>query len=199
MALARAERSNPGEPGSAGTTPPLGFEEAFVQNFDFVWRNLRRLGVADGHLDDAVQEVFLVLHRRWNDFEGRSSLRTWLFQIAVRVAADHRRSQRRKNPEAHLGVLVDLAEAPVVAVGASPEERAEAREAAALVNGLLAELREEHRTVFILAELEEMTMPAIAEALDLNVNTAYARLRAARREFEKALTRLHARTAREAP
>src|SRR5262245_16282732 len=76
---------------------PVAFDAVYDACFDFVWRNARRLGVPDAQLDDAVQEVFLVVHRRLADFEGRSSIKTWVFGILLKVAADHRRALRRKS------------------------------------------------------------------------------------------------------
>jgi len=78
-------------PGPPGRLPAL--YEAWV---DLGWRSPRRLGVAEASLDDAVQDVFLVVHRRLADFEGRSTPKTWLFGIALRIAKDHRRSARRR-------------------------------------------------------------------------------------------------------
>jgi RNA polymerase sigma-70 factor, ECF subfamily len=170
------------------------FEQLYAQHVDFVWRNLRRLGVPDAQVDDAVQEVFLVLHRRRTEFEGRASLRTWLFRILLRVAADQRRSARRKSPLAWWrGEAIDVETVPDPA--ASPHEETARREAAAALHRLLAGLDDDKRAVFVLAELEQMAMPEIAAALDVNLNTAYARLRAARRDFERAVARLQARDA----
>ena len=92
----RADGSLPARgasPGAVGgrLTP----EHVFVHHFDFVWRSLGRLGVPPEGIEDAAQDVFLVVHRRLADFEGRSSLTTWLYGIALRVARDHRRRQRR--------------------------------------------------------------------------------------------------------
>src|SRR5262245_51753387 len=82
----------------------LTLAEVYETQFDFVWRSARRLGVASLHVDDVVQEVFLVVFRRLAEFEGRSSLKTWLFGITRRVVRDHRRSARRK-PAEPLGSL----------------------------------------------------------------------------------------------
>src|SRR6185436_19202677 len=76
----------------AETRVHLVFEEVYEQNVTFVWRSARRLGVADAAIDDVVQEIFVVVHRRLREFEGRSSLKTWLFAIVLRVVRDHRRS-----------------------------------------------------------------------------------------------------------
>ena len=78
--------------------PALVFEEVYAQHFDFVWRTARRLGVGDLHVDDVVQDVFVVVHRKLAGFEGRSSLKTWLYAITRRVVSDHRRAQKRRRP-----------------------------------------------------------------------------------------------------
>ncbi|HSO37096.1 MAG TPA: sigma-70 family RNA polymerase sigma factor [Labilithrix sp.] len=164
-----------------------GFDEVYRAEFGFVWRSAKRLGLRDAGLDDAVQEVFVVVHRRLAEFEGRSSLRTWLFGITLRVVRDHRRSARRRDP----GPPVDPDS--LRATGGGPAESAEKAEAVRLLHALLDELDDERREVFVMAELEQMPMPEIAEALGINVNTAYARLRVARQEFEQALGRHRAR------
>jgi RNA polymerase sigma-70 factor (ECF subfamily) len=165
----------------------LVFDEVYREHFAFVWRAAKRLGVTDGSLDDVVQEVFVVVHRRLGDFEGRSSLKTWLFGIALRVVRDHRRALRRRpiEPEVDPDALQSSANGPA--------ENAEKAEAVRVLHALLDQLADERREVFVMADLEQMTMPEIAEALGINVNTAYARLRLARQEFEQALARHRAR------
>lgn len=175
-----------------GNAPPLppDFATVYEENVDFVWRNLRRLGVPDGQIEDACQDAFLVAYRRLADFAGRSSIRTWLFAIALRVASEHRRKLRRTDGydvPAHLEIDEQAASGP------TPLETAERREAAVLLEQFLAGLSDITRPVFILAELEQMTAPEIGEALGVNVNTVYARLRAARRDFEQAVARERAR------
>jgi RNA polymerase sigma-70 factor (ECF subfamily) len=160
--------------------------------FELVFRNLRRLGVPEAAIDDAVQEVFLVVHRRLGEFEGRSSLKTWVCAIVARVAGDHRRALRRKSPHGRSpDAAVDADTVPDE--GGNPEDRASRREGVLLLHRLLDELDDDKRTVLVLAELEELTIPEIAEVLGENVNTVYARLRAARREFELATQRHRAR------
>jgi RNA polymerase sigma-70 factor, ECF subfamily len=171
----------------APASEALGFEDVYRAEFGFVWRSAKRLGLRDAALDDAVQEVFVVVHRRLAEFEGRSSLRTWLFGITLRVVRDHRRSARRRDP----GPPVDPDS--LRATGSGPAESLEKAEAVRLLHALLDELDDERREVFVMAELEQMPMPEIAEALGINVNTAYARLRSGRQEFEQALARHRAR------
>ncbi len=170
----------------------LDFDAIYDQHVDFVWRNARRLGVPEGMQDDAVQEVFLVVHRRFADFAGRSSVKTWLFGILLRVARDCRRSIRRKSPYAQApGGVVDAD--TVADDSGQPDERSLRSEAVQVLHRVLDQLDDEKRAVFVLAELEQMTGPEIAEALSVNPNTVYARLRAARRDFEQAVARERAR------
>ncbi len=163
------------------------YEAIYDEHFNFVWRNARRLGVPEASVDDVVQDVFLVVHRKLSQFEGRSSLHTWLYGILVRVVRDHRRSQARRTAKA-------------IAVAAEPEEPEPTpldllakREAARVLEGLLDELDEEKREVFVLVELEQLSVADVATALGLNVNTAHARLRAARSAFESASARFRAK------
>lgn len=167
----------------------LVFDEVYREHFSFVWRAARRLGVRDASLDDVVQEVFVIVHRRLDSFEGRSSLKTWLFGIALRVVRDHRRAARRRPAEAAAAVDPDETRSTT----AGPAEAAERSEAVRVLHALLDQLDDERREVFVMAELEQMPMPEIAETLGINVNTAYARLRIARQEFELALARHRAR------
>ncbi len=176
----------------AVTGEALDFEALYDDHFDFVFRNVRRLGVPDAHVDDAVQEVFLVVHRRLGEFEGRSTVKTWLFGILARVASDHRRSLRRKSP--HLRSPGGIVEPDTLAIErGGPHDAAARAEGVRLLHALLDELDDDKRAVLVLAELEQMTAQEIAESLGLNVNTVYARLRAARREFEQAAQRERAR------
>ncbi len=167
------------------------FDALYDEHFSFVWRTLRRLGVREPSVDDALQEVFLVVHRKLHEFEGRSSVRTWLFGITLKVAKDHRRTFHRKEAPLAGSSMEDLD--MLLAPGHNPDEAARTAEAARILNGLLDEMEDEKRAVFILAELEETPVPEIAEALGINLNTAYSRLRLARKDFEQALARHRAR------
>lgn len=168
-------------PRSAGS-----FAELYDAHFAFVWRSARRLGVQEDALDDVVQEVFIVAYRKLAGFEGRSSLRTWLFGILRRVTSDYRRKQARRRTE-------PLYEEPTAPASEGPLHAMEEARARALVHEALACLDLPFREVLILADLEQMTAPDIADALELKLNTVYSRLRTARRRFEAALRRLNAR------
>lgn len=175
----------------AGPSPSREFLEVYRAHFPFVWRSLRRLGVAPANLDDASQEVFLVVHRRLPEFEGRSSLRTWIFGITLRVAAEFRRKAAR-GPALSAGDST----AWLADQGPSPLEVAERHDEARLLEAALAALPDERRAILVLAELEGFTVPEIAEAMGINVNTAYSRLRLAREAFSAAVTREKARRER---
>jgi RNA polymerase sigma-70 factor (ECF subfamily) len=170
-------------PAEAAETPA--FTVIYERYFRAMWRTLRRLGVEPAALDDAVQDVFVVVHRRLAEFDGRS-LRGWLYAIAVRVASDHRRGARHRRAEPLAETLVDPAP--------DPAEASELAASVRLLHALLAQLDEKKRTVFVLGELEELGAPEIAEALGENPNTVYSRLRAARAEFDAAYRRHLERT-----
>lgn len=143
----------------------------------FVWKTVRGLGVSKADADDATQEVFLTVYRKLGSFEGRSSLRTWLCGIAVGVARNHTRKTRRR---------ADANETLPAPEKAMPSDGAEALD---LVSRCLDDLDEPLRMVFVLAELQQLTAPEIAEVLTVNVNTVYSRLRTARERFEASVAR----------
>jgi RNA polymerase sigma-70 factor (ECF subfamily) len=161
---------------------PRAFPDIYAAYFGFVWRCLRGLGVPERLLDDASQDVFVAIHRRLAEFRGDSSLRTWIYGIVRHVALNQRRSERR-----HGGVM-ELASEPA-SLAPDPHERAQDREAAEFVARFVAALDEKKRDVFVLALLEQMTIPEVAETLGVPLNTAYTRLRAVRQEFAKALAK----------
>ncbi len=160
------------------------FDDLYEQQVDFIWRNVRRLGVDEAAVEDVVQQVLLVVHRRLPEFCHASSVRTWIFGIVLRVASEYRRSVRRIHPFPWTDpdTLADDSQR-------GPDESTARAEAARLVQQWLKELDEDKREVFILAELEQMTAREIAEATGSNTSTVYSRLRTARLDFEKAARR----------
>jgi RNA polymerase sigma-70 factor (ECF subfamily) len=168
--------------------PPPGpavpsFDEVYRDHARFVGRTLRALGVPDAALEDALQEVFVVVHRRLGEFAGRAQIETWLFAIARRIASHQRRAAGRRDPLLALDAATDLP-----ASADTFEELARA-EAAALALRLLDQLDDDERAIFVLVDLEGVAVPAAALALDLKLNTAYSRLRRARQAFDAALAR----------
>lgn len=162
------------------TMPELDFEAVYADHFDFIWRSLRRLGVPDEAVDDAAQDVFVIAHQGLARFRGESSVKTWLFAIAYRVARRHRPVRRAEAIDAE--ALADPS-------AQSPQELTLQEEARRVLYQLLGTLEEERRAVFILAELEGMSAPEIAEALGVKINTVYSRLRLARADFQAQIRR----------
>ena len=156
------------------------FAALYAEQFLFVWRCLRGLGVAGAALEDAAQDVFVVVHRRRSTFEGESSLCTWIFGIVRRIAYRYRRTAKRKGPVAELED-----DPPTPEPG--PLERAQDVEAALFVDRFASSLDDRKREVFVLGILEGLSVPEVAEALGVPLNTAYTRLRRARLEFRQAL------------
>lgn len=191
-APASAEIAPPrGEPAPAPAAVPS-FARVYEDHFDFVWCSARRLGVPDATLDDAVQEVFVIVHRRLSEFEGRSSIKTWLFGIVRNVSREARRTIRRKSPHDAKGALADP-ELLTAAAEEQPDRIAERSAENRVLHELLERLDDDKREVFVLAELEQFSVPEIAEAVGCNVNTAYSRLRLAREAFAEAAARYRAR------
>jgi RNA polymerase sigma-70 factor (ECF subfamily) len=155
-------------------------ERLYAEHRGFVRQVLRAHGVTPASLDDGVQDVFLVAFRRIGDFVPRASHRSWLYGIAARVAKDHRRRSSRK------GGLLELDVEDVACPRNDPCRTAVTAQALHGLYWRLGRMQEARRRIFILAEVEEMTAPEIAERLSVKLNTVYSRLRAARREFRVA-------------
>jgi RNA polymerase sigma-70 factor (ECF subfamily) len=189
-----SESLPPALPGPAlvETTAPITFLDLYETHLSFVWNGVRRLGVPESAIEDVVQEVFLVVHRKLGEFEGRSSLKTWLFGIALRVVRHYRRSQRAKG-----GVEPDDVDSLPDARASSPQQSAERGQMIDVLHRLLDDLDDDKREVLVLAELQQMTAPEIAEVTGANLNTVYWRLRVARQEFERGVTRFQAQRDRE--
>ena len=161
------------------------FSVVFREQHDFVWRTLRHFGVDDAHVDDATQDVFVVVHRRLDDFDGRAPLRSWLIGICRRVAQRYRERSAKRNDRIEVVVPPD-----------DPEHVAQTNEAVEIVEQFLDSLDVDKREVFRMCEIEGMSAPEVADVLGVNLNTVYSRLRLARRRFEDALRRHRARVGR---
>ena len=172
-------------PDPAHCAPTDELDRAYQRHRAMVRRALAQLGVAPAALDDATQDVFVVLVRRIAEFDRSRSWTNWLWGIAKGVAAGYRRSDARRRRLA--SVL------PAPEGDASPDDALARRRAAQTLEAFLATLDAERCAVFVLAEIEGMSAPEIGAALGLNVNTVYSRLRLARRKFERGLHRLRAR------
>ncbi len=164
------------------------FTELFRAHFRYVYLQLRRLGVPAEAVDDAVQEVFIVVLRR-HDEAPVVHLRGWLFAIVRRIAHRHRRGAQRQDRLQH--ALAGEPAAPSDAHAALIQ-----RQASRILGEFLERLVDERREVFILAELEQMTAPEIARTLGIKENTVSSRLRAARQEFDRNFARVRLRERR---
>lgn len=155
------------------------FEALYEQQFPFVWRTLRRFGVADSGLDDAAQDVFVIVHRRFGVWETGGSLRAWLYGVARRVAAAHRRRDER-----HKRKLTAL---PGPVAVTHLDDRLGARHQLERLSREIERLEPRRRQVYVLIELEGLSSPEVAQALGCKLNTVYSRLRRARADLDEAL------------
>jgi RNA polymerase sigma-70 factor (ECF subfamily) len=165
----------------------ISFSAIYKDYFDFVWSSVRRLGVANDSIDDVVQEVFVVIHSRLHTLQQPDSLRSWIYGVTRRTVSSYHRARKSK------GLDLGVAEETLASTGLSPFEQTEQNDQVQLLGKLLTQLDDAKREVFVLAEIEELSVPEIAEALEIPLNTAYSRLRTARQEFEKAVARHEAR------
>lgn len=165
------------------------FRQLYDAHFPFVWRTLRRFGVRDADLPDAMQEVFVVVHRRLPEFEGRARVTTWLYRICLHVARDRSRVAhvRRELPD---GTAGEAAHDP----RPDAAEQLERGGDLALFDRAIQALELEQRAVFTLFELEGLTGEQIAQTLQLPLGTVYSRLRLAREAFHRTVLRLAARS-----
>ncbi len=169
---------------------PASFRDVYDVYFDFVWTCARRLGVPVEAIDDVVQEVFIVVHARYGTLERPASLRSWVYGVDRRTASmNHRGRNARSARESAAPALDELTDA----MQPSPLDIAVLGDELKVLWRFLAALDAPKREVLVLAELEEMTAPEIAEAVGIPLNTAYSRLRVARQEFSEIVARALAR------
>jgi RNA polymerase sigma-70 factor, ECF subfamily len=151
----------------------LSFDTVYEAEFDFVYRIVSRLA-GKGDIDDLVQEVFVVVHRRLSEFRGDARLTTWLFRIAYRVVGAHTRRERFRRRARELLLFEQSHPAP------------EPSDEQARVRAALAELSYERRTALVLFEVEGWTADEIARGVRVPTGTVYRRLHEARAAFRKA-------------
>ena len=165
------------------------FQVVYRQYFDFVWSSARHLGATADSVDDVVQDVFIVIHARLATLQKPEALRSWIYGIVRRTVSDHRRSRRNRDAAgARLG-----AELKSIGVSQpSPLDLVERGAEMEMLENILAQLDEPKREIFVMVEVLEMTVPEVVQALEIPLNTAYSRLRLARKLFEEALARLEA-------
>jgi RNA polymerase sigma-70 factor (ECF subfamily) len=159
--------------------------DAYQHELDYLMRTLQRLGVDAEDLEDLAHEVFLVLQRTWQNYDPTRALKPYLFGIAFRVAASHRRRRWREVPFA----VVDRPDqAP------HPDRALESSQARALVLAALHRIPLPRRAVLVMHDLDEVPVQDVAATLAIPLFTAYSRLRKARRELEAAVTHIQKRS-----
>ena len=161
------------------------FRDIFEAQFSYVWNVLKRLSVAERDLEDLTQQVFLQVHGQLASFDTRRPLRPWLFSFAYNAASNYRALARHR---VELSIVApDQADSEPGA-----EEQLITRQELELAELALTRVSLDRRALLLLHEVEGQSMPEIAQALEIPLNTAYSRLRLARREYELAVKRLRA-------
>jgi RNA polymerase sigma-70 factor, ECF subfamily len=160
-------------------------EDLFRQHAPWIARFLSRLGAEPSSVEDMVQDVFLVAHRKGGYIPGAASPKTWLADIAQHVKSTANRTRRRRREQVDPGAL-----AAAVHHSASPYDLAASSEGLTRVQSFLDELSEEQRTVFILFELEHEPLAAIAAGLGVPLGTVCSRLDTARQSIRRAYEKL---------
>lgn len=161
---------------------PKRFETIFDAEFAYVCRTLTRLGVRPSDTEDAAQEVFIAVHRKFESFDQTRPIRPWLFAFAYRFSSNYQQKARVRKE-----VLDDEVEKHADA--GTPEDAASDKEGRALIIAALAQVPLDRRTTLVMHDIDGFTAPQIAESLNLPTNTVYSRIRIARTEFKKALSR----------
>ncbi len=181
MPPSRQRAADPDLPGHGD--PRAQLAALYAEHADFVVRVARQLGAPASELEDLVHDVFLVVQRRLGEYHAeRGSMRAWLYGICRNLVLHHHRGRTRA--ESRLRLLPGPAPRP------GPDEDVATAQALAAVQGFLDGLDEGRRMVFGLIDIEGMRAPEVAQALGLNLNTVYSRLRLARGQFERYIERL---------
>jgi len=176
----------------SSTPPPIA--DVYEAHFRYVWRCLRGFGVAEPQLEDACQDVFVVVHRKLADFDGGARLTTWLYEIALRVARRYR-SRAAREAQQQAPAEPDPSTSAAEAAPAA-EHDLDCHVRLALAREALAALPDAKREVFVLACIEQRSAPEIARLTGIPTNTVYSRIRAAKQAFATELHRLQCRRTR---
>ncbi len=169
------------------TERPPDFSAVYTSNVDYVWRLLRRLGTREADLQDATQEVFVVVHRKLDEYDTQRPLKPWLAGITHRIAAQERRRAKHRR-EALTDTQKLMSDLPDTAL--DPEASAQVAERRRRVAAALDTLDPDRRVVFVMHEMEGLSSPEVAGAIQVPLNTIYSRLRSARLQFRGAIHRL---------
>jgi len=177
---------------AAAASPRPAFAEVYDAHFKAIWLALRRFGVWDRDLEDAAHDVFIVVHRRLADYDPSRPLRPWLLGIAARVASEYRRKSQHRHEVVSEDVEAESSRLPTFtpAHGVRADRALDDKERRELLHRALDTLDFDRRTVLVLHDIEGHAMPDIALALEVNVNTLYARLRQGRFDLKAAVESL---------
>lgn len=161
----------------------LDFQSVYRENVAFVWRTASALGVPAQELEDITQDVFVVVHRKLPEFQGRSKVRTWIYAVLRRTLLDRQRTAARRQ-------MQPLASEPADDPAHTPEQQVARREAQLALQQILENLSYPQREVFVMVDIQHMSPQETAEMLGVSANTVYSRLRAARSHVERLAQRL---------
>jgi len=160
------------------------FESIFAREFDYVCHNARRLGVPSKDIEDLAHDVFVTVYRKLPDYDEQRPFRPWLFAIVFRTAVAHLRRARNRVE------LMDDRSESIADESAQADELLETEQTHDRVRRAFERLNPDKRGILLMHDVEGCTVPVIAEALGIPLNTAYTRLRAARLELRKILVAL---------
>ena len=183
-ANARPARSVRPDDRARESNEPLDIRAIYDAHGDFVWLSLQRLGIQPADMDDVAQEVFMIVHRRFDTFDRTGRLTTWLFGICLRVAANYRR-RRRSSHE----VLAGDASDDRLSTLAAADDLLVRREERHLAERALGHLDVAKRATFVMFEVESLSCEEIAKIMNVPLGTVHSRLHAARRQLEKVIAR----------
>ena len=168
-----------------GVDVPANLETVYDTWADFVWLTLQRLGVRHADLEDLCHDVFLVAHRKFNEFDGRVKINAWLFGICLRVAANYRRRARFRLEYAAGSMNHDEDPLTIAPSSTRPDDEFARREAQARAEAILHRMDLTKRAVFLMFEIEGMSCQEIADQIGVPIGTVYSRLHGARAFFER--------------
>lgn len=160
------------------------FRSMYESEFDYVWNTFGRLGVAERDREDLTQELFVLVHKKLDEYVASRPIRPWLFAFAFRIASDYRRLAR------HRVELFQERTSELPGTTISAEETCVQQEGRSLILRAIDLLSTERKPIFIMHELDGIAVPDIADALGIPLNTAYSRLRLARQDFATAISQL---------
>jgi RNA polymerase sigma-70 factor (ECF subfamily) len=168
-----------------GTAPQVTFGSVVREYSAYVLGLLRRLGVAPADVEDVSQEVFLAVHHQLTSFEARSTLKTWLCGICRNKAYDHGRTAARRRRLLAAAVSHDAD-----ALACDPQQELLLKERENLLHEALGKLSRQQREVFVLFEIEQLSMKEVAATVRCELDTAYSRHRVARQRVQAAFERV---------